>query len=219
MPFRRWIRELGWRYLVALIALFLALAPVVFVIASSFNTVDTLTTARVIPESLTLENYTELFEGCSFDLGLPRPLWPLQTEAGEAPRSYLALRRKKGLFVRRTSVRNHSEILKGFVEQVCEGKISDVHLVPVTVLIGRAPDKETGLAKIFFTESWGIGGRLWQAGDEKVHVKISGQPGQRVGSMGFPNTFIDMHDKECVILQLMGKGCKSFVECILCALM
>ena len=34
----------------------------------------------------------------------------------------------------------------------------------------------------------GIGGRLWQTGDERVHIKISGQPGQRVGSMGFPNT-------------------------------
>jgi ABC-type maltose transport system permease subunit len=71
MPFRRWARELGWRYLVALLALFLALAPVVFVIASSFNTVDTLTTARVIPESLTLDNYRELFEGCAFDAGIP----------------------------------------------------------------------------------------------------------------------------------------------------
>jgi glycerol-3-phosphate O-acyltransferase len=30
------------------------------------------------------------------------------------------------------------------------------------VLIGRAPDKETGLAKIFFTESWEIGGRIWR---------------------------------------------------------
>jgi NADPH-dependent glutamate synthase beta subunit-like oxidoreductase/glutamate synthase domain-containing protein 3/NAD-dependent dihydropyrimidine dehydrogenase PreA subunit len=38
----------------------------------------------------------------------------------------------------------------------------------------------------------GIGGRLWQAGDEKVHVKISGQPGQRAGSMGFPNTRIEI---------------------------
>ena len=38
----------------------------------------------------------------------------------------------------------------------------------------------------------GIGGRLWQAGNETVHIKISGQPGQRVGSMGFPNTFIEV---------------------------
>ncbi len=38
----------------------------------------------------------------------------------------------------------------------------------------------------------GIGGRLWRAGNEAVHVKIFGHPGQRVGSMGFPNTFIEV---------------------------
>ena len=38
----------------------------------------------------------------------------------------------------------------------------------------------------------GIGGRLWRAGNEPVHVKITGHPGQRVGSMGFPNTFIEV---------------------------
>ncbi len=38
----------------------------------------------------------------------------------------------------------------------------------------------------------GIGGRLWKAGDEKVHVKITGPSGQRVGSMGFANTFIEV---------------------------
>ncbi len=38
----------------------------------------------------------------------------------------------------------------------------------------------------------GIGGRLWKAGEEKVKVKITGAPGQRLGSMGFPNTFIEV---------------------------
>jgi glutamate synthase domain-containing protein 3 len=38
----------------------------------------------------------------------------------------------------------------------------------------------------------GIGGRLWRTGDEPVHIKITGHPGQRVGSMGFPNTFIEV---------------------------
>lgn len=38
----------------------------------------------------------------------------------------------------------------------------------------------------------GIGGRLWKAGDGAVHVKIVGSPGQRVGSMGFPNTRIEI---------------------------
>ena len=38
----------------------------------------------------------------------------------------------------------------------------------------------------------GIGGRLWRAGDELVTVRILGSSGQRVGSMGFSNTLIDV---------------------------
>jgi NADPH-dependent glutamate synthase beta subunit-like oxidoreductase/glutamate synthase domain-containing protein 3/NAD-dependent dihydropyrimidine dehydrogenase PreA subunit len=38
----------------------------------------------------------------------------------------------------------------------------------------------------------GIGGRLWKAGSHGLHIKISGAPGQRVGSMGFPNTLIEV---------------------------
>jgi glycerol-3-phosphate O-acyltransferase len=96
------------------------------------------------------------------ELQLPRPLWPLSMESGIEPRSYLALRRKKGLIIRRTEVRRHSETLKRLVENVCDGKEDEIHLLPVTVLIGRAPDTETGLTKIFFSESWEIGGRIWR---------------------------------------------------------
>lgn len=38
----------------------------------------------------------------------------------------------------------------------------------------------------------GIGGRLWRAGNEPVHMEIHGTSGQRVGSMGFPNTHIEV---------------------------
>lgn len=37
----------------------------------------------------------------------------------------------------------------------------------------------------------GIGGRLWRAGNDPVHIKVAGHSGQRLGSMGFPNTRID----------------------------
>lgn len=37
----------------------------------------------------------------------------------------------------------------------------------------------------------GIGGRLWPIGDEKILLKVYGSPGQRLGSMGFPNTTIE----------------------------
>ena len=38
----------------------------------------------------------------------------------------------------------------------------------------------------------GIGGRLWKAGNDTVHVSIYGQCGQRVGSLGYANTFIEI---------------------------
>ena len=38
----------------------------------------------------------------------------------------------------------------------------------------------------------GIGGRLWRAGDDAVHVKVEGHSGQRLGSLGFPNTVIEV---------------------------
>ena len=38
----------------------------------------------------------------------------------------------------------------------------------------------------------GIGGRLWRAANEPICIQVTGQPGQRLGSMGFPNTSIEV---------------------------
>jgi len=38
----------------------------------------------------------------------------------------------------------------------------------------------------------GIGGRLWRAAGETVRIEVHGTCGQRVGSMGFPNTHIEI---------------------------
>ncbi len=38
----------------------------------------------------------------------------------------------------------------------------------------------------------GIGGRLWKTGGDAVKIVIEGHPGQRIGSMGFPNTSIEV---------------------------
>ena len=54
--------------------------------------------------------------------------------------------------------------------------------------IQQAVEKGSRVLEIEAFGQHGIGGRLWKGGDEKLHVKISGAPGQRVGSMGFPNT-------------------------------
>ncbi len=36
----------------------------------------------------------------------------------------------------------------------------------------------------------GIGGRLWKAGDDHLEIRVTGTSGQRLGSMGFPQTTI-----------------------------
>jgi len=38
----------------------------------------------------------------------------------------------------------------------------------------------------------GIGGRLWRAGDKSIKVDVLGTSGQRLGSMGFANTTIEV---------------------------
>lgn len=38
----------------------------------------------------------------------------------------------------------------------------------------------------------GIGGRLWCSDGNPIHVTVHGTSGQRLGSMGFPNTFIEV---------------------------
>ena len=68
---RRWLREVGWRHLVAWLALAFALYPIAWVITASINANDTLTGAQFIPRSTTFHNYTALFEGCQWDAGLP----------------------------------------------------------------------------------------------------------------------------------------------------
>jgi glycerol-3-phosphate O-acyltransferase len=135
--------------------------------------------ARVLPEPLTdididpdvpvcyvMDNYALtsllILDQCCEQAGLPRPLYPLHMTESVTTRSYAALKRKTGLIVRRTSPRSHSRTLKQLVDAiaVADNQPPDVQLIPVTVMIGRAPDKETRIAKIFFSETWEIGGRF-----------------------------------------------------------
>lgn len=44
-------------------------------------------------------------------------------------------------------------------------------------------------------DAWGqhgIGGRLWISKEEPISVTITGSPGQRIGSKGFPGTTIQV---------------------------
>jgi hypothetical protein len=73
-----------------------------------------------------------ILERCCRENGLPQPLMPLALTQGSENRAYGVLRRKKGMIIRRTEVRSHSETLKRLVDHVCEGREEDIQMVPVT---------------------------------------------------------------------------------------
>ncbi|HUO46961.1 MAG TPA: sugar ABC transporter permease [Acidimicrobiia bacterium] len=60
---RRWFRGLGWRHLVAWLALLFAVFPVVWILSASFNPLGTLVSQQLIPARLSLDNYRELLGG------------------------------------------------------------------------------------------------------------------------------------------------------------
>ena len=56
-----WWRQVGWRHLVAWIALLFGLFPIVFLISAAINPLGTLSTAQLIPAGASLENFSKLF--------------------------------------------------------------------------------------------------------------------------------------------------------------
>ena len=94
------------------------------------------------------------------DLEWPRPFQPLKGQGIDLPRSFGANRRYRGLFIRRPEKRRHSAMLRRLIQQSAASGRPDCQIVPVIVLIGRAPHNEDSLFKVLFSENWDIGGRL-----------------------------------------------------------
>jgi len=93
-------------------------------------------------------------------LDWPRPGETFRVGKGVLPRSYSASRRYGGFIVRRPQRRRHPEMLRQLLERADSEALARVQIVPVTVLIGRAPDKEESIFKILFSENWGAAGRI-----------------------------------------------------------
>lgn len=93
-------------------------------------------------------------------LGWPRPGEAFRIGDSVLPRSYGASRRYGGFIIRRPQRRRYSPILRRLLEHADGEDIAAVQIVPVTVLIGRAPDKEDSIFKILFSEDWGVAGRV-----------------------------------------------------------
>ena len=56
-----WLRQVGWRHAVLWLGVLFALFPVAWIISASFNEQQNLSTAQLIPENITFDNFRELF--------------------------------------------------------------------------------------------------------------------------------------------------------------
>jgi arabinogalactan oligomer/maltooligosaccharide transport system permease protein len=72
---RRWWAEVGWRHIVAVVALVWALVPVLYLVSAALNPLGTLSSSHLIPNQVSLENFGDLFGNPN----LPFPRWALNT--------------------------------------------------------------------------------------------------------------------------------------------
>lgn len=59
--FGQWVRQFGWRHLVAWFALFIALFPVAWVTSAAFTHDPSISSTAIIPSNPTMENFRTLF--------------------------------------------------------------------------------------------------------------------------------------------------------------
>ncbi|MFT3761585.1 MAG: glycerol-3-phosphate 1-O-acyltransferase PlsB [Pseudoxanthomonas sp.] len=119
------------------------------------------------PVCYVLENYglsnALILERACREAGLPSPLAPLPGDMAGRKRAYVALsRRNVGPLLPDASAppRSHSGSLAKVLQAHRADPALDVQLVPVSIFVGRAPDRQSGWFSVLFSENWVIVGRF-----------------------------------------------------------
>jgi len=94
--------------------------------------------------------------------GLPPPRAPLALGALKSRRSFFFIARPRRLVSTAKERYGHSPLLVGMVGAALADPACDVQIVPVSLLWGRAPDKQETILKALFAETWRAPGRLRQ---------------------------------------------------------
>jgi glycerol-3-phosphate O-acyltransferase len=92
--------------------------------------------------------------------GLPSPLLPLAGDPLGHKRAYIALSRRHGAWFGRPKARTHSEGLARLIDTQRAHPDFGVRLVPVSIFVGRAPDRQSGWFSVLFSENWALVGRF-----------------------------------------------------------
>jgi arabinogalactan oligomer/maltooligosaccharide transport system permease protein len=62
----RWLKRVGWRHAVGLVAVVFSLGPILFVISSALNPLGTLSSSQLVPTGVSLDNFTKLLRDTNF---------------------------------------------------------------------------------------------------------------------------------------------------------
>lgn len=113
-----------------------------------------------VVERYGLSNSLILEQACR-EAGLPSPLLAMQ--GGDLlgkDRAMVGLSRRQGFLFRRPRSRTHSEGLAKLIAAVRSQPGLDVQIVPVSIFVGRAPDRNEGWFRVLFSENWTLVGRF-----------------------------------------------------------
>nr|WP_254696206.1 glycerol-3-phosphate 1-O-acyltransferase PlsB [Lysobacter enzymogenes] len=113
-------------------------------------------------EDYGLSNALILERACR-ESGLPSPLQPLPGDPLGRKRAYVALsRRNAGTLAPAgpPSAKTHSGSLARLLDAHRADRQLDVQLVPVSIFVGRAPDRTSGWFSVLFSENWTLVGRF-----------------------------------------------------------
>ncbi|WP_425603256.1 glycerol-3-phosphate 1-O-acyltransferase PlsB [Luteimonas endophytica] len=117
-------------------------------------------------EDYGLSNALILERACR-EAGMPSPLQPLPGDPLGRKRAYVALsRRNAGSTLnalapgKRPPQKTHSESLARLLEAHRTDPALDVQLLPVSIFVGRSPDKASGWFSVLFSENWALVGRF-----------------------------------------------------------
>ncbi len=104
-----------------------------------------------------------ILERACREAGLPSPLTPLEGDLLGRKRAYVALSRRHGSALGLTpgaEHKTHSGSLARLLQAHSDDPTLDVQLVPVSIFVGRAPDRQSGWFSVLFSENWVLVGRF-----------------------------------------------------------
>jgi len=119
------------------------------------------------PVCYVLEDYglsnALILERACIESGLPSPLQPLPGDPLGRKRAYVALSRRNAGTLAPSgppSAKTHSGSLARLLDAHRADPALDVQLVPVSIFVGRAPDRSSGWFSVLFSENWTLVGRF-----------------------------------------------------------